>query len=273
MPNKWFSVFLGFLLPPLAFVYLARFNWAIIYFLLLIIAAASDFYLNTETGYSGLSILLAIVCCVHAFRTSKKITFTNGRKWYSHWWGALSIPVLFISAIFLFRCFLYEPFRIPSKSMHPTLQIGNHIVVSKFAYGRYGSFGTTIYEAALENRRKPERGEIFVFQAPHQKVTFVKRIIGLPNDRIVFSNKQLFINGQAINTRQQNGVEMYEENIGKHTYTVQYSNDNGFHRSHEITVPENAYFVMGDNRDNSADSRAWGMVPAKNIIGKVVVVW
>ena len=273
MPNKWFSAVLGFFFQPLAFVYLARFKWVLVYFLGSVILGASDFVLNRNLGYSGLGLILAIVCCIHAYRLAKNIVFENGRKWYSRWWGVLIIPLVFFCSILSFRSFLYEPFHIPSESMLPTLSVGDHIIVSKLGYGLYGTFGINVLSTDADSRKKPKRGEIFVLYPPNESRVFVERIIGIPGDTVEFSNKQLSINGIKVETNRGDDDISYVENLGEHPYSVQYIREGNPYRNFQVTVPENAYFVMGDNRDNSVDSRMWGMVPEENIVGKLILVW
>ncbi|MGQ8364231.1 signal peptidase I [Glaciecola sp. 1036] len=273
MPNKWFSAVLGFLFPPLAFIYLARFKWALVYFLAAVITGILDFVLNRKLGYSGLGFMLSIVCCIHAFEMAKNVIFEDGRKWYSKWWGVLIIPVILVSSIFSFRSFLYEPFEMPSKSMFPTLSVGDHIVVSKLGYGLYGTFGIEVLSTEVDSRKKPKRGEVFVLYPPNESMLVVKRIIGIPGDIVEFSNKQLTINGVKIETTRGDDGNTYIENLGENPYSVQYSLQGIPNRNFQFRVPENAYFVMGDNRDNSRDSRMWGMVPAENIVGKLVLIW
>lgn len=273
MPNKWFAAALGFLSQPLAFIYLAKFRWALFYFLISILLGIIDFYLERETGYAGLGLVLAIACCIHAFKVSKVIDFGGNRKWYSKWWGVILIPVVVISSIFTFRAFFYEPFRIPSSSMLPTLGAGDHIVVSKYRYGLYGSFGITVYSADVDSRKKPKRGEVFVLYPPHSERVFVERVIGLPNDVVEFSDKQLYINGSKVETKRIDNSGIFTEILDGNTYSVQYIRETNEFRNFTVKVPENSYFVMGDNRDNSADSRVWGMVPSKNMMGKLVLIW
>lgn len=273
MPNKWFSALLGFFFQPLAFIYLAKFKWVLIYFLASILLGITDFILNRSLGYSGLGLILAIVCCVHAFQLSKTVVYGSERKWYSKWWGVLTIPIVFVTCIFTFRAFLFEPFHIPSESMLPTLKVGDHIVVSKFGYGLYGTFGINVVSMDVDSRKKPKRGEVFVLYPPHDKRVFIERIIGVPGDMVEFSNKQLSINGVKVETKKGNDLVSYTETLGLNSYSVQYIRESNPYRKFEVTVPENAYFVMGDNRDNSADSRVWGMVPAENIVGKLFFVW
>ena len=271
-PNKWFSAFLGFFIPPLAFVYLAKFKLAVCYFALAISFGIFDYLLAKKVGVSGLGLLLAIICCIHAFKTAKLVHFSGGRKWYNHWWGSLSIPAAFVFVVLSIRSFLYEPFHIPSQSMVPTLNVGDHVLVSKWGYGLYGTFGITVYKKDAPPQKTPKRGELFVLYPPYESRVFIERVIGLPNDHIEFSDKQLRVNGTAVQTTQ-NDAEIYTEFLDGNTYLVQYINESNPYRRFSMTVPDNTYFVMGDNRDNSLDSRAWWFVPAENIVGKVVLIW
>lgn len=272
-PNKWFSAFLGLLGQPLAFLYLAKLKLALVYFVLLFVVGVADFALIQKTGYSGLGIVLALFCAVHAFKTSKNVTFGSSSKWYCHWWGVTSIPLVFIVTVFSFRPFLYEPFQIPAGSMLPTLKVGDLVIVSKWGYGLSGSYGIGFYRPDGELRKKLIRGKIYVFYAPHDERLFIKRIIGLPGDTIMYSDKQLIINGNVVKTVGTATPEVYTEVVDGNSYSVQYLNNNSTSRSFYITVPDKTYFVMGDNRDDSADSRVWGPVPGNNIVGKLAHIW
>lgn len=197
-------------------------------------------------------------------------------------------PVLLF--VLIIRSFLYAPFKIPSGSMIPTLEIGDHILVSKFAYGlRLPYFGTKFFSTG-----EPQRGDVVVFSSTptfsqqNKGVTedLIKRLVGMPGDRIRYENKKLYINDKLIDknfiaTKQGNydaslegayPYDVYKEALGKHTFNViNYPVVNA--PSGSWTVPKGMYFMMGDNRDLSDDSRYWGFVPEKNIIGKAVVVW
>ncbi len=272
MANKWFAAILGFLVPPVAFVYLAKLRVAALCFLLLICSGIADYYLESLVGFSFLALLLSIASAIYAFILAKRADLASDRKWYSRWWGAVSIPVVIFSLIFLTRSFVVEPFSIPSESMSPSLEVGDHILVKKWGYGLYGSFGITLVNSKKENRIKPQRGEIVVIIPPHNTSAFVERVIGLPGDLVEFGNKQLLINGSPIETENL-GNGIFRETFGDNTYTVKYISDNSQLRSGKWAVPDDHYFVMGDNRDNSADSRVWGMVSANNIVGRVLIKW
>lgn len=189
-------------------------------------------------------------------------------------------PVLVI--VFLLRSFLYEPFRIPSSSLEPTLLIGDFIVVNKFDYG----IRLPVAHKKLFQMSEPQRGDIVVFRwPPNPSLNFIKRIIGVPGDHIQYINKVLFVNGQEI--KQDTGVPATRKDEKGETVDVVLKQEDLLGIKHaiyqnpsqpaydfkEIIVPTGMYFAMGDNRDDSADSRYWGFVPEKNIVGKAVLIW
>ncbi|WP_456373994.1 signal peptidase I [Thiolapillus sp.] len=191
--------------------------------------------------------------------------------------------------VLLLRAFVVEPFRIPSGSMMPTLLVGDFILVNKFVYG----LRMPVSKTKLVEIGEPERGDVVVFRYPkNPKLDYIKRLIGLPGDRIAYRNKTLYINGKVIPQEQigtyhavgsgmrSDGTLELRENLEG----VQHSILVDTHRPDfppgcyqlargEITVPEGHYFVMGDNRDNSNDSRCWGFVPEKNLVGKAFMIW
>ncbi len=184
-------------------------------------------------------------------------------------------PVLFI--VLVLRSFLFEPFQIPSASMVPTLRIGDFILVNKYAYGlRLPVLGTKIVEIG-----EPQRGDVMVFFPPNDERYFIKRVIGLPGDKIQLIDNILYINGEQMKQHQLDRtlgedpryVQMSESLSGVDHIIRKARVAGRYGRNYSITVPEGHYFMMGDNRDNSSDSRAWGTVPEKNIVGKAVAVW
>jgi len=189
-------------------------------------------------------------------------------------------PVLLI--VLVLRSFLVEPFQIPSGSMIPTLEVGDFILVNKYTYGlRLPVAGTKIVEM-----NEPQRGEVMVFIPPHDHRYFIKRVIGLPGDTIRYDDNVLSINGEPLPTEiigetrielpngmQQTGV-LLSETVGDVTHETQIiASAPRRGGSSAWVVPEGHYFMMGDNRDNSADSRVWGPVPEKNIVGKAFAIW
>ena len=188
-------------------------------------------------------------------------------------------PVFLI--VLLLRSFLVEPFRIPSGSMMPTLLIGDFILVNKFTYG----IRLPISDHKLISISSPERGDVVVFRYPRDPSTpFIKRVVGLPGDRVGYHNKVLYINdkpaeqvilGNYIGTgygSTMTGAGVRKEQIGSciHDILVQQGYPS---REGDVVVPSNHYFVLGDNRDNSRDSRYWGTVPDSHLIGKAFVIW
>jgi len=189
-------------------------------------------------------------------------------------------PVILV--VFLLRSFLVEPFRIPSGSMIPTLWTGDFILVNKFSYGiRLPILNTKIVDIG-----EPKRGDVMVFRYPDDPSTdYIKRVIGLPGDHIAYHDKTVFINGVEAEQRivgpytefgtgiplpSQLDVESLD---GREHDVVIHPGFFGRLEQGEWTVPQGSYFVMGDNRDNSNDSRAWGFVPERNLVGKAFMIW
>jgi len=217
------------------------------------------------------------------------------------WWVEYPksfFPVILV--VFLLRSFLVEPFKIPSGSMLPTLQVGDFILVNKFTYG----IRLPIINVKLVDVNQVRRGEIMVFRYPENpSLDYIKRVVGLPGDRIAYRDKRLWINGKEIQATpdgEYNYVESglnfvsarrLREMLGEHRHAILVQpeipsvhlpgvrwfpfrdncayNEAGF----SCTVPPGHYFLMGDNRDSSSDSRYWGFVPEANIVGKAFLIW
>lgn len=184
-------------------------------------------------------------------------------------------PVLLV--VLVVRSFIVEPFQIPSGSMKPTLEIGDFILVNKFAYG--------LRLPVVHNRflevDDPERGDVMVFRFPEEpSVNFIKRVVGLPGDRIRYEGKQLYVNGEPVTKALiEEGPELspqqllLEEQLGEVSHFIYNNPRDPGPQMREVVVPEGHYFTMGDNRDHSNDSRYWGFVPADNIVGRAFAVW
>lgn len=188
-------------------------------------------------------------------------------------------PVLLI--VLVLRSFLVEPFQIPTGSMIPTLKVGDFILVNKYAYGvRLPVIGTKIIDVA-----DPQRGEVMVFIPPHENKYYIKRVIGLPGDTVRYEEKNLYVNGEAIDKEFVEDIlvdteigdlagSLYNETIGGIEHATQHIDAAGRNRVRTTwVIPNGHYFMMGDNRDNSSDSREWGPVPEEDIVGKAIAVW
>ncbi|WNO11659.1 signal peptidase I [Teredinibacter sp. KSP-S5-2] len=270
MEKKVFVGILAFFMPPLAFLYLSRGSIALVYLAALIFSMLGDYLLNLYYGISGLGLTLAVVAVFHSLKLVKNTNDNERKRFFNYWWGALTIPIVIVIAIFTVRSFLCEPFRIPSESMSPNLNPGNHVLISKFGYGTYGTWGFNFINLNRPGS-KPNPGEIFVLYPPHESRVFVERIIGVPGDEVLLFESTLSINGKVVSEILD--FTTSKETVGENTFIVKYLNEPFRFKNHRITVPDGHYFVMGDNRNNSLDSRFWGVVPEANIVGKVVLQW
>ena len=189
------------------------------------------------------------------------------------WPATLLLFFLPVLMILCFRWFLFEPFVIPSESMVPNLLIHDHIAVKKWSYGIKPPMGDGwLYRFEGE----PHRGDVVVFRFPENRnVFYIKRLIGLPGDKIKTKGMNLFINDQLVPLEPAGEDGHYFETIDQNKHVVRFTDSGSFDQDKmkEITVPEKSYFVMGDNRNNSYDSRFWGVVPEDLLVGRAVKIW
>ncbi|MBP7230135.1 MAG: signal peptidase I [Moraxellaceae bacterium] len=184
-------------------------------------------------------------------------------------------PVLFV--VWALRSFLVEPFTIPSGSMLPTLQVGDYILVNKFSYGfRLPVVGTEVIPVA-----KPVRGDIMVFKYPEQpNINFIKRVVGVPGDKVRIEGGRVWLNGQELPREEVMFPEgeswelYYQQATGDARHLIRHEEGReSMSPQREWLVPADSYFMLGDNRDNSRDSRFWGFVPDRYIVGKAFFIW
>lgn len=244
------------------------------------------------------TLFFIAVWLLDKFVFKQRATKGRGNENFIITWAYDFWPVL--AVVMVLRSFLYEPFNIPSDSMVPTLETGDFILVNKFEYG----VRLPIINSKIIDVGSPERGEVAVFRYPPQpSISYIKRIVGLPGDHIVYDHGQLSINGEKVSktpiqfSRDKDSLDTpasiyHQETLGKHTFTMRelegvnvarqapflnyvdngkYSAENGLYW--EVKVPEDHYFAMGDNRDQSADSRFWGFVPEENLTGRAFYIW
>ncbi|MCM5680862.1 signal peptidase I [Schlegelella sp. S2-27] len=215
------------------------------------------------------------------------------QPWWLDWTAGL-FPVICI--VFLLRSFLFEPFKIPSGSMVPTLLVGDLILVNKYHYG----VRLPVINKKIIDNHVPQRGDVMVFRYPKDtRVDYIKRVVGVPGDEVAYLNKRLTINGQPVPTQplgefynedRRRYAQLFSEKLGTMEHRIlNYKDappfviaaddfphsDNCRYSAEGVTckVPAGHYFTMGDNRDDSQDSRFWGFVPDENIVGKAFLIW
>ena len=181
-------------------------------------------------------------------------------------------PVLLL--VLVIRSFVFEPFRIPSGSMMPTLFEGDFIFVKKYAYG----LRLPVTETKIVETGSPARGDVIVFRLPSDpSINYIKRVIGLPGDTVVYERHRLTINGERVALQAGNGdsrgAPVYFEDLDGRVHDIRVENPGYSIRDNTYRVPEGHYFVMGDNRDSSKDSRFIGPIPEEYLVGEAVRVW
>ncbi len=181
-------------------------------------------------------------------------------------------PVLLF--VLIIRSFVFEPFRIPSGSMMPTLLQGDFIFVKKYSYG----LRLPVSETKFLDTGEPERGDVVVFRLPTDtSINYIKRVVGLPGDEIVYERHRLTINGEVIELEQAadatREVPKFVEQLGERQHDILITNPGYSLKDGTYRVPEGHYFVMGDNRDNSRDSRFIGAIPETHLVGEAVRIW
>jgi signal peptidase I len=287
-PNRkrWVALLLALVAPPIAMLYALRPLRAIAYLVVGVLMYPAAIMAGIAVRWdAGILVLVAaltwrVVAAVEAYRLTP--TGSGERlPWYARAPALAAFLVAGWLSIAAFRSFVVQPFKIPSAAMHPTLQVGDYILVNKAVYGSSG----------------PQRGDVAVFRFPQDRsLDFVMRVVGLPGDTVSYANRRLQINGRAV-PLQEDGSEIvggrthtrYQERLGdmSHTVIVDLSvppmgRPQDFpdrdHCRHDASgfackVPAGRYLVMGDNRDNSNDSRYWGFVPKDHFVGRTFLIW
>ena len=236
---------------------------------------------NLEVLLVGITLFSALVILIHSLLRRGKPKQSRIDNPILVDYAKSFFPILFI--VLTVRSFVAEPFRIPSGSMIPTLEIGDFILVKKYSYG----VRLPITHKKILDVGSPKRGDVVVFRYPSDpKVNYIKRLIGLPEDEIEYTqDKKLIINGDAV-VYQSDGLYLSDNRFGREVNVPKLKEILSADVVHDLInfprknrsqgkwiVPEGQYFMMGDNRDNSSDSRFWGFVPEKHLVGKASLVW
>jgi signal peptidase I len=297
----WIAVFLALFSPVFALLYAARVWRAlgylvavpVVYLIALGLNAYVGITVNVAIAVAGVGLLL--VGAVDGYRCARAWPESARLPWCARALWLVPIVIVGLLGQIALRAFVFEAFHIPAGSMLPTLRVGDYIAVSKSAYG----LRLPEVDGRLSGRGAPARGEVVVFRYPENtRLNYIKRVIGVPGDRVEYHDKRLVINGRTVersaldrDSADGTQVKRFQETLGGHTYTILIDpgappielasvrpfasrerceyNKEGF----RCVVPAGNYFVMGDNRDGSSDSRYWGFVPDANLVGRAFMIW
>lgn len=303
--NRWLAAFLALVFPPLGFFYLARAGTALAYLGALVGAISLLFVLgilgaiSTDTLFRVVGGVLALAAATHAFLSAAHFQESQ-LPWYARPAALFGLFVIGTVIPLCVRTYMVEPYRVGSMSTAPTLLPGDHVLVNKLAYG----WTLPFIDGRIGPVQTPAPGDLVVFSYPlDQRIAYVQRVVGVPGDRIDYVDKKLQINGRTLavargqKVRRDTGeetasdLERASETLGKITHDILIDpstptyhpaavknfpgKENCTYRDDGLscTVPAGHYFVMGDSRDQSSDSRYWGFVPEANIRGGAFMIW
>ena len=270
-PKVWVAVLLGIIVQPFAFLYL---NKLVLFWLYLILVSVVN--LLDWRYQMHLSIIFMVICPIHAYLVAKNYKAKTTRNWYSKWWGIPAVYAVIFSTGFLIRSFFYEPFSVPAASMSPSLEVGDVFIIKKLGFGDYGTYGMKLMDTDLSDGIDLKRGKMYAFYPPNLDIPYVKRLIGKPGDVIKIEQNNISVNGSLLKTTlisKDQEFNYYNEVSGVYSYQIKTTEAGSPIEASTTTVPEDNYFFLGDNRDNSADSRYWGTVPSTDFVGEVAYVF
>lgn len=300
-PSRWIAMLFGVLFQPFVFFYVNRPRYFFFYlaftmvWIFLVQHPASAALLAEYSVLQYWPYAITIACAIHAYILSANYDVSQKRSWCARWWTTLLCVIAVYSSMFVTKTFFYDLYTIPASSMSPALNPGDYVVISKHGFGNYSYSGVPVLKT--NPSQAPKRGDIVVFKKPGNETTdFIKRVIAVPGDKIYYLNKNIYLaracNGCSkyelienleIDNLAQGDISFYLETLDNELYQIQQDTSKPDHAQHfyrqpgmrmgEWTVPAGHYFVMGDNRDNSLDSRFWGFVPEQNLVGKAVYVF
>lgn len=283
-PNLWLALVLGLFVPPLAMLYLQRRNLAILYFVALLSLVASETYFriveNTLLFYVfSFEFLIGIICAIHVYFICRHFESAEIRPWYSRWYGLLTVIGIFYLVLAGIRTSITEPIAIESEDMTPTIPPYSIVHINKWGYGNYKFFGITILHTAPTE--EIHRGELLAFEVPEadnktvKRLTVIRRVIGLPGDKITYIGNRLSVNAETATitiTRDDSKTTLATESIFGNEYAIEFWPFSSSVDQNEFTVPHGEYYVLGDNRNRTTDSRNWGSLPKTFILGKVYYI-
>ena len=275
-PRCWLAVVLTLVFIPFGMMYLGKLRWLLFYSVVLVVLLVSAFSFPgffLQPDMKVFAWLLPLAAAIHAAIGCDPIQ--GERPWYSQWYAIAGLFLLIFIPHFLINTFVLQYFRMPSGSMMPTIHTDDVFKVNKWGCGNHQYFGIVIRQQEPSDDCQVKAGDVVVFQYPPNPAdVYIKRVVGLPGDQVQFIDNRLVVNGQFVWLKvheDQGRFTVYEELLGDRPHQVIYMNTDHFRNFQytNIEVPEGHYFVLGDNRDNSLDSRHWGLVPADHLIGRV----
>lgn len=295
--RQWIAVLLSLLLPPLGMLYVVQRGWACIYLLLYLLTRLSGMFHEADSFFVDfLPIGLRVIAAMHAYLLAERCSEDIQRPPYSRWYGMAGLVALGFVLLVGVRIFVVDITGFLNVLMLPTIPHGAHLLVWKWGFIRPSFVKDRVEEPPLL-----VRGDIISFQQPFAQGSFsVKRLIGLPGDTVVYRDKRLSINGQPVPMREvaegvgskaDSSVSTWVESLMGVEYSVLVGKDTSeampgpsfdfpfrdqcFYDSRGLSclVPPGHYFVLGDNRDNTVDSRNWGFLPADQVVGKVLYIF
>ena len=267
-PRVWLSVVLGIFLQPFVFLYVNRPGLFWLYLVASLVCAGVDWYFGL-----ALTLLFSLLCPLHAALIARRYDPTQPRRWYCRAWVPVGLYLLLMGLILGTRTYLYEPYSVPSASMYPGLREGDLFIAQKWGFAHRSLFGFTLPGSDRLDAARLQRGKVYVFYPPDHDMLYVKRLIALPGDVIALTPDGVVINGERLPREllsDTDGVRIYREQLGGQSYRVQQLDSAAQQPIQTFRVPEGHYFFLGDNRDNSNDSRYWGSVAAERVVGEMI---
>jgi len=269
-PSRWAAALLSCFFAPLGMLYVNRAGWALFYFLgLLCLMWASVWLFVTGHDFEWLAALV-LLAVPHAWYIAARSPSLVVKPWIARWYSLAGVSLLVVAAITGVRAFGYEPFRAPSGSMFPSMPKGTQFLAKKWGYGNYAAYGLRLWRSEVS--APLARGHIYVFEYPvERRYFYLKRLIGLPGDRVVYKDKRLTVNGRAYTytpAGSAQGLQLMQEE--GYRIAIDPRRDA---TDLDVTVPPGQLFFLGDNRDNSLDSRYWGGAPLDHLVGEAVWIF